>query len=102
MTNYNDGKWHGWDVGECPVHEKSEVRVVFYNGDTTWTHYLFEVGDLPWNISGNPIVAFRVVKEYKEPREFWIRGDLAFDSKVDAETWGLSDFQIIHVREVLE
>ena len=23
MVDYNDGNWHGWDGGECPVHPES-------------------------------------------------------------------------------
>lgn len=29
MTNYNDGKWHGWNGGKCPVHPESIVQVQF-------------------------------------------------------------------------
>ena len=28
MTNYNDGRWHGWNGGECPVHPETVVVVV--------------------------------------------------------------------------
>ena len=28
MTSYNDGKWHGWNGGECPVHPETEVEFV--------------------------------------------------------------------------
>ena len=26
--NYNDGRWHGWNGGECPVHPETVVVVV--------------------------------------------------------------------------
>ena len=32
MTDYNDGKWHGWNGGECPVHPESELKVWFQSG----------------------------------------------------------------------
>ena len=34
MTNvyYNDGKIHGWNGGDCPVHPKSRVRAWYRNG----------------------------------------------------------------------
>lgn len=76
MTDYNDGKWHGWNGGECPVHSDSLVDVVTYIGGSycdarasTWE----------WNSDYSPIVAFRVVKEHKEPREFWVTKMTLFD-----------------------
>lgn len=71
MTNYNDGNWHGWNGGECPVHPKTEVETVLLDGTAPiratadmrqWEH----VGDK------SDIIAFRVVKEYREPREFYL------------------------------
>lgn len=68
MTNYNDRKWHGWNGGECPVHPKTRVEVCgiewFDTEDAT---------DFDWHESAEPpIVAFRVTKEYKEPRVLWV------------------------------
>jgi hypothetical protein len=66
MTNYNDGKWHGWNGGECPVDPLAVVDVVSINyagrperdtsnyglaADHCWVHD--DDGD---------IIAFRVVK----------------------------------------
>ena len=34
MTNtYNDGKWHGWNGGECPVHPKTVVDYLWLYDD---------------------------------------------------------------------
>lgn len=70
MINYNDGKWHGWNGGECPVHPETEVEYIYLDE----LPYLNKVDaeDLDWACSAGhlPLVAFRVVKEYKEPREF--------------------------------
>ena len=67
MTNYNDGKWHGWNGGECPVHLESIVQVSTPEG---W--YTERAGNWDWDYKETPISAFRVVKEYREPREVWV------------------------------
>lgn len=70
MTSYNDGKWHGWNGGECPVHPKTEVETVTKN---CGLQKQVEAGMFGWNVGHpNPILAFKVTKEHKEPREFWI------------------------------
>lgn len=64
MSNYNDGKWHGWNGGECPVHPETVVDCRFYNGNCDER----DAGDYSWSYDGaSRIVAFRVVKEHKEP-----------------------------------
>jgi hypothetical protein len=80
MTDYNDGKWHGWNGGDCPVHPQSAVEVVYVprNGlgssilgasfayDRVWDRRIADYLDM---------VAFRVTKPYVEPpnaREIWI------------------------------
>jgi hypothetical protein len=69
MTDYNDGCWHGWNGGECPVHPRSVVEVVFSKAGhrdgckaDTWV----------WDADQgtHTIVAFRVVKPYAEPVEY--------------------------------
>ena len=71
MTNYNDGKWHGWNGGECPVHPKSKVNTFFiHNGLVPSTQGDGTISDAcrqDWSC----VIAFRVVKEYREPRERW-------------------------------
>ena len=102
MINYNDGNWHGWNGGECPVHPKSMVEATGYEGarKSTTAFSNYTSGLFPWdNFRG----AFRVVKEYREPREFWIVGQmlLAFPSAREAKT-ALPGCTPIHVREVTE
>lgn len=103
MTDYNDGKWHGWNGGECPVRPQSIVECAYSDRRRSitaaaesfaWDGEIYECGgtDRP--------AAFRVVKEHKEPREFWVH-----PNKYQPE-----GFQVvhrnypgaIHVREVLE
>lgn len=107
MTNYNDGKWHGWNGGECPVHPKSTVelrwsedtgesnsKADFYQTEC-WTHE---------DDTCNHIIAFRVIKEHREPREWWIGcNGFAYSAREAAED-SLKGTLVdpIHVREVLE
>ncbi len=128
MTNYNDGKWHGWNGGDCPVHPESvvETRHLFDGpiGDSefqSWAtgisapagwfkagcwHHSDSDGSNP--DSSNPIIAFRVVKEHKSAREFWLGCSdgyrHVYDTKDAAQTFADHNkkAEIIYVREVLE
>lgn len=101
MTNYNDGKWHGWNGGECPVHPNSRVRVAYIDGllgeiteDTTQARHF------KWDSESEPIVAFVVVQEYTEPREFWIAQT---NNWIDIKLSKPSDpYGYFKVREVLD
>ena len=66
MTKYETGVWHGWNGGECPVHPQSVVQVQHVTRCET------VASELAWMHNGliGDIIAFRVVKEHKEPREF--------------------------------
>lgn len=71
MTNYNDGEIQIWKGGECPVHPKTTVAV--------WKRGGGKVGDvsagaLEWRHDLSPygIIAFQVVKEYREPKTIWV------------------------------
>lgn len=99
MTDYNDGNWHIWNGGECPVHPKSEVEAVWHdaNQKTTGIRNGVALGGA-WH---RQIVKFRVVREYREPREFWIVGLYAFESAREAKT-AYPGSTTIHVREVTE
>ena len=64
MTDYNDGKWHGWNGGECPVHPETVVDTVWENG----TRDGYKASGFDWNYEGpSRVIVFRVVKEHKEP-----------------------------------
>ena len=67
MTNYNDGNWHGWNGGECPVHPESVVDVKFNDGEEYIGHH---AEDWDWHSNEAKIIAFCVTKPYVEPREF--------------------------------
>lgn len=87
MTNYNDGKIHGWNGGNCPVHPETEVEYWIRDGgpDTIKAEWLW------WSheTSGSDVIAFRVVKEYVEPKVIWVNeytdGEhMAFETEADA------------------
>lgn len=69
---YEENIWYGWNGGECPVHPNTRVRAVYIESmyesvdeDTTHARYF------KWNSDSEPIIAFKVEQEFKEPREFW-------------------------------
>ena len=69
MTNYNDGKIHGWNGGDCPVHPESVVEFWMRNGGVRNA----VAGDLSWRHVGiAEIIAFRVVKQHIEPKTIWV------------------------------
>ena len=99
VNKYNDGKWHGWNGGDCPVHPKSEVKTCHLAlGAPTINELSHSAGDQDWE----NVVAFHVTKvweEPKEPREFWITGRGSFGEVWSECPEGRSGF--IHVKEVL-
>ena len=99
MTNYNDGNWHIWHGGECPVHPKSIVEAVWHDPNQEKTG--IRNGNALGGAWRGQIVKFRVVKEYREPREFWIVGSYTFASAHEAKT-AIAGSTPIHVREVTE
>lgn len=69
--DYNDGFWHGWSGGECPVDQLSIVEFFFSDGEFGDCDGL-AAGDWDWSDSPIATIAsFRVIKQHKEPREFW-------------------------------
>lgn len=114
MVDYNDGNWHGWDGGECPVHPESVIDAVWPStiDDKKSYRATKKAKDFPWFVGGpwKPFL-FRVIKPYVEPpkpREFWINEydwgfGGAFGSKADADEYAMSNLiRCIHVREVIE
>jgi len=103
MTDYNDGNWHGWNGGECPVHPKSVVEWVHVCELDAWSLGVkekMEAGQLGFD---DEIIAFRVVKEYREPRDWWIVEGymMLFQSQEKAQR-ACPGHTPIHVREVTE
>ena len=98
MTDYNNGKWHGWNGGECPVHPETEIEIVTDSGCSA---FILCAPRWVWSSDAiEPIRAFRVVKGHREPRECWI-------SKVtNVPRWSRPGDECIdnyiHVREVRE
>ena len=72
MDDYNDGEFHLWHGGDCPVHPQTVVDVrlrVQHRGATegpankfTWRH-----GVLLGGYNEYEIICFRVVKPYRAP-----------------------------------
>ena len=103
MTDYNDGNWHIWNGGECPVHPKSVVEAVWHDprmeraGMSGPRHAKVEnEPTLAWV----HVVKFRVVKAYREPVDGWIVQPV-FASAREAKT-AFPGSTPIHVREVTE
>ena len=70
MTDYNDGKIHGWNGGACPVHPETMVEAWFRGGGSSVT----VANRLFWTHSDKDgdIIAFKVVKPYVEPKVIWV------------------------------
>lgn len=76
MTDYEEGRYYGWNGGECPVHPKTKVAAWFADGDMV--EALAE--DFYWSGSEtcNIPIVFHVVKKYVEPvvpKEVWLIRD---------------------------
>jgi len=71
MTDYNDGKIHGWNGGECPVHPESEV-MVWYRGNTSSKGFRAKSHSWQYSKSDGDIVCFQVTKPYAEPKVIWV------------------------------
>lgn len=96
MTNYNDGKWHGWNGGDCPVHPESVVDYVWFDeGDENELCGTTKGRMASDAVAWRQVVKFRVTKEHKEPREFWVDPERCI--AVTSYHHGF-----IHVREVTE
>lgn len=106
MTDYRDGKIHGWNGGKCPVHPNDEIEwwtrkdssadMTGTAGIRSWGHFGL----------GADIIAFRVTKKYREPREVWVNeyrdglGDRTFKTREAAAA--MLGVKPILFREVLE
>jgi hypothetical protein len=100
MTDYNDGKIHGWNGGDCPVHPETEVRVWFrVCGASHCSGY-------DWVHTGGAadIIAFQVVKAYVEPKVIWVNeypdGPVAFNTEKSARIYAMRYAKRIAVKYV--
>ena len=72
MTNYNDGKIHGWNGGDCPVHPLTIVKPYFRRMHSKNDYEAYHLRWLHQDAFCDDVVAFQVVKEYKEPMVIWV------------------------------
>lgn len=72
MTDYNDGNWHVWHGGVCPVDAGSDVECRLREAGHRGDGRIMVCDAWCWEHDNEPadIIAFRVVK--RAPREFWI------------------------------
>ena len=107
-VDYNDGNWHGWNGGECPVHPMSEIAVKWITRDGCLAANDGRIARI--NNWKTPCL-FRVTRRHVEPpkpREFWANEyDWGFsylnDSKAKAdENATEARIRCIRVREVIE
>lgn len=121
-VNYNDGKFHDWGGGQCPVHAKTVVAAIWRfiaDGvaaeESSLRGVVRKAGQFQednWSHTSaggtSDIIAFCVIKEYREPREWWVTicggYQHAHATKAAAETYRSlnRDVEVVHVREVLE
>lgn len=84
--NYNDGEWHGWNGGECPVHPKTEIEGYWHGADGTAEGYVVFNSGLAGRYNfihdgGACLRLFRVIKEHHEPRTIWVFGNHNFKTE---------------------
>ena len=88
MTDYNDGKWHGWNGGECPVDLGCLVEFQTIGGvPGRADHDPWAASDLSWFHDGDnsDLIAFRVTKPAPpKPRECWSYGAHIRDTEAEA------------------
>ena len=108
MTDYNDGKWHGWNGGECPVHLKSRVDHAWNYESDSGSGLTLVKNTSAANVAflGNQfgrVIAFRVIKEYREPREIWFDDDgRSWNTEQEAANFCRDGGKPARFREVLE
>jgi hypothetical protein len=101
-VNYSDGNWHRWSGdAECPVHKDSTVQVRLLDPTEEYGDMTDLASRWCWEQPCDcPILAFRVTKEYVEPREFWIRPIDTGNGRI--KDYNPGDISFIHVREVIK
>lgn len=82
--NYNDGLWHGWNGGECPVDTEATVECACANGRTGDPIADLSLMERPaWSFDwdGSPsdnslaVIAFRVKPSPPQPRTIYLCED---------------------------
>jgi len=95
MTNYNDGRWWGWNGGECPVHPQSEVEIW---DATSKQNLVIPAEAVHWPFRG----AFRVIREHREPREWVVKPQTGAIHSSPPPVYVPWERGFIRVREVIE
>lgn len=88
MTNYNDGMIHGWNGGDCPVHPLTEVKLYLRSWPAPDRDHVADKVNWLHRDQTNDIVAFQVMKEYKQPMVVWMNmyeNDYAYTYKTKEE-----------------
>ena len=103
MTDYNDGQIHGWNGGDCPVHPETVVKYWTNSGEK----YPYSAKCLRWKHTDEglgDIIAFRVVKEYVEPKVIWVNeyptGGTVFNTEKSARLYAMPSATRIAVKYV--
>jgi len=111
MVNYNDGEWHGWNGGDCPVHPRSQVEIVWRSTESENPLHIRQDSAVSLCFEGNifgKIIAFRVVKEHREPREVWLiredkySGYIPIFEPKEVERMRKEALEVLHFREITE
>jgi len=101
MRNYNDGEWHKWGGQfKNPVHDKSLVDQVFHNTEinVSGVNDNCHAIDIDWT----HILMFRVVKEHREPRVFWVKRRIGTLEAIGLSFCNPQDQGAFKVIEVIE
>lgn len=80
MTDYNDGNWHEWAGGPCPVHPKSEIEGYWHVEGVSnnrmskpAVYNKGQAGGFVFEWDGQArLHLFRVVKKFKESKVIWV------------------------------
>lgn len=80
MTDYNDGNWHEWTGGPCPVHPKSKIEGYWQVEDASTNQMskpaVYNTGrayGLIFEWDGQTrLHLFRVVEKFEEPKVIWV------------------------------
>jgi len=93
--DYNNGLWHGWNGGECPVHPETVIQGLEGHG-VGWTEAYAK--DNHWESFRG---AFRVTKEHKEPQEYWLCYKSGYRDRIlVVKPKDYAYDKVTHVREV--